>query len=160
MFAKGITCLTLFLLLFFFSISHTLYSKSKTNIELIGDILQIATPIATLALTYQRDDSEGRRSFLKGFTTNFILTHMLKRLIDKRRPDGGYYSFPSGHTSATFQSATFIHRRYGLNDAYLAYLSAIFVGYSRVYAKKHYVSDVVAGASLGSISTIYFTKRF
>ena len=67
-------------------------------------------------------------------------------------------SFPSGHTSAAFSGATFIHKRYGFNKACPIYIVASFVGYSRVYAEKHYWEDVLAGAILAGINTWIFTS--
>jgi len=79
--------------------------------------------------------------------------------IDKDRPDGSNSnSFPSGHTSAAFTGATFIHRRYGLNTALSAYAVASFVGFSRVHAQKHYWEDVIAGAALAGVNSWLFAK--
>ena len=84
---------------------------------------------------------------------------MLKGTIDKPRPDKtNNNSFPSGHTSAAFTGATFIHRRYGFNSAWTAYIAASFVGYTRVYAEKHYWEDVLAGAILAGINSWIFTS--
>jgi len=69
--------------------------------------------------------------------------------VDKKRPTGSNQSFPSGHTSAVFQGAAFIHKRYGLKQAAAAYIGATFVGYSRVESDKHFTEDVIAGAALG-----------
>ena len=68
-------------------------------------------------------------------------------------------SFPSGHTSAAFATATVLARE--LNIAHpasrrwvnpLLFGGATFVGYSRVYDRQHWPSDVLAGAALGSIT--------
>lgn len=88
------------------------------------------------------------------------MTHGLKRTIDKERPNGGRHSFPSGHTSAAFQGASFIHKRYGAKYAIPAYVGATFVGYSRIQADKHDMTDVLAGAAIGTLSSWYFTKEY
>ena len=37
---------------------------------------------------------------------SFVVTHTIKRVVNKERPNGGDFSFPSGHTSAAFTGAT------------------------------------------------------
>ena len=105
-------------------------------------------------------DSEGRTQFLKSFLTNVAATGALKFVIARERPDGSDdNSFPSGHTSAAFQGASFIHFRYGLVKGLPAYAGATFVAYSRVDSDRHYLGDVVAGAVLGTLSSLLFTHR-
>ena len=58
------------------------------------------------------------------------------------------YSFPSGHTQASFAAATAMY----CNIKYLgiaALLLAGLIGFSRLYLYVHYVSDVLAGALIG-----------
>ena len=132
---------------------------SSDPIRVAGDIGQISTPLYGLYLTYENSDKDGRIQFYKSSVATVLTTHFLKRAIDKPRPDGtNNNSFPSGHTSAAFSGATFIHKRYGFNNAWPVYVVASFVGYSRVYAKKHYWEDVVAGATLAGINTWIFTS--
>ena len=132
---------------------------SSDPIRTAGDIGQISTPLYGLYLTYKYSDKDGRIQFYKSSVTTILTTHFLKQTIDKPRPDGtNNNSFPSGHTSAAFSGATFIHQRYGLNRAWPAYVVASFVGYSRVYAKKHYWEDVLAGAILAGINSWIFTS--
>ena len=86
---------------------------------------------------------------------------MLKFTINKERPNGeGDDSFPSMHTSAAFQGATFIHKRYGLKYSIPAYVGAGFVAYSRIESDQHDATDVLAGAALGIASSLYLTKSY
>jgi len=130
------------------------------DIEKAGDVLQILIPSIAYGSTFYLDDSEGRIQFYKSFATTVVVTHGLKYTIDKKRPNGSSKSFPSGHTSAAFQGASFIHRRYGLKYAVPAYIGASFVGYSRVESDNHYVEDVLAGAAIGIVSSFYFTTPY
>ena len=128
-------------------------------IRTAGDIGQIATPLYGLYLTYENSDAEGRTQFLKSSVATIFSTHFLKLTINKPRPDKkDNNSFPSGHTSAAFSGSTFIHKRYGFNKAWPVYVVASFVGYSRVYAEKHYWEDVLAGAILAGINSWIFTS--
>lgn len=129
-------------------------------IEQAGDIIQIAIPAIAYGATFYYNDDVGREQFYKAFGTNMATTYALKYTIDKKRPNGGNHSFPSGHTSAAFQGAAFIHKRYGIDYAIPAYVGATFVGYSRIEAKKHDVVDVLAGAGIGMASSFYFTDSF
>ena len=145
------------LLLMCFFISTPLHANS---IETNGDILVVLIPGAAYASTFYKHDKPGRNQFYKSFFSTAVATHGLKILVHKQRPDGSdYLSFPSGHTSAAFQGASFIHRRYGLNQAVLPYLAATYVGYTRVEARKHDWTDVSAGALLGIASNWLFTTR-
>ena len=132
---------------------------SSDPIRVAGDIGQIASPLYGLYLTYDNSDTEGRTQFFKSSATTILTTHFLKKTIDKLRPDStNTNSFPSGHTSAAFSGATFIHKRYGFNKTWPVYVMASFVGYSRIYAKKHYWEDVLAGAILAGINSWIFTS--
>lgn len=145
-----------------FILSLSLFSKSSfaMDTEKAGDILLVLIPSAALGSPFYLDDSQGQMQFYKSFGTNLALTYALKYGVDKKRPNGEDHSFPSGHTSISFQSAAFIHKRYGLKYALPAYLAAGFVGYSRVDSKKHYTSDVAAGAVLGMLSSFFFTTKY
>jgi len=128
--------------------------------ETFGDALLILIPSLSYGTTLYLDDKEGENQFYKSFATNAGITYAVKYAVNRKRPNGKDYSFPSGHTSATFQSASFIHKRYGFKYAIPSYLGATFVGYSRVDAKAHYTSDVVAGAVLGTLSGFFFTSNY
>jgi membrane-associated phospholipid phosphatase len=73
--------------------------------------------------------------------------------------NGSLASFPSGHTSAAFATATVLARELGVAHPEARWIvnpllfgGATFVGYSRVYNRQHWPSDVVAGAALGAIT--------
>ena len=132
----------------------------KDDIEKSGDVIQVLLPAIAYGTTFYLDDAEGRTQFYKSFFTNLGVTYGLKSVIDKKRPNGGNRSFPSGHTSAAFQGAAFVHKRYGWIYGIPAYISAAFVGYSRVESDNHYTEDVVAGAAIGVISSFYFTTPY
>lgn len=93
---------------------------------------------------------------LNGIICNIILKPMLARirpfdvntaiklLINKPRD----FSFPSGHTSASFTAASvlfFRKRKLFVPSLVLAFL----ISFSRLYLYVHYPSDVLAGLVLG-----------
>jgi membrane-associated phospholipid phosphatase len=131
------------------------------SLENIGTALAIAMPATAFASTFYMDDAEGRKQFYPAFLTNVVATEGLKYAVKRERPDGSdKHSFPSAHTSVSFQSAAFIHQRYGFEYAAPAYVLAAFVGYSRVASDRHYTSDVLAGAALGIASSFYFVEPY
>lgn len=148
------------LLCYLIGISFYQTAFASSNIEKTGDILQIIIPSVAYGSTFYLDDDSGRNQFYKSFASTLLITQSLKISINKKRPNGSDKSFPSGHTSAAFQGASFIHGRYGLKYAIYAYLGAAYVGYSRVESDNHYVDDVLAGAAIGIISNIYFTTPY
>jgi len=94
-------------------------------------------------------------TLLRTHIANGILTRSLK-LIPRPRPYQEVAtltkgSFPSGHTSAMFATATVIHRRWGWRGGLPAYLLASYVGATRLQ-NVHYLSDVTFGAALGIAS--------
>ena len=79
-----------------------------------------------------------------------VYSTALKYATHRLRPNGSnYLSFPSGHTSNAFSWATVALHYYGPKVGVPAYLVAGLVGYGRLEKNVHYLSDVVAGATLG-----------
>lgn len=140
--------------------------ESRKIRETIGDDIQLLIPIVGLGATLFYEDHkqvgfEGTEQWIKAFLTFEIAIESLKTITHKQRPNAcSYRSFPSGHTAAAFMGSSFIHQRYGLKYAIPAYIGAVFVGYSRVQANKHYAEDVFSGAVIGLTSSLLFTKPY
>lgn len=71
------------------------------------------------------------------------------------------FSFPSGHTLASFEAAvalTLHHRKWGI----AALILAVFVSASRLFLIVHYPTDILAGALFGTAFAFLasFTVRF
>ena len=122
---------------------------------------------ATGLITKNKEMQVNGIEHLSSTAVSGILTAALKFAINRDRPfvtypndikkytKAGSYSFPSGHTSQAFATATSISLLYP--KWYIiapAYLWASGVGYSRMYLGVHYPSDVLAGAIIGSASSI------
>jgi len=83
--------------------------------------------------------------------TNAAVTYFLKYSVGRERPNSeNYRSFPSGHTSNSFAAAAVIHELYGDTFGAIAYAIATMVGISRINDNKHYLSDVLVGAGIGT----------
>ena len=89
---------------------------------------------------------------LDAFLLNWGYTSVFKSAVGRERPNGqDEKSFPSGHASNAFALATVVERHYGWKAGVPAYALASLVGVSRLQRNKHYLSDVLGGATLGYI---------
>jgi membrane-associated phospholipid phosphatase len=86
------------------------------------------------------------------------LTYGLKAAVRRERPDETGYSFPSGHASVTFATASVLQRHFGWKGAF-AYSVSAYVAASRLHENRHYLSDVVFGAAIGTIAGRTVTKH-
>jgi hypothetical protein len=68
---------------------------------------------------------------------------------DGTRPTG--FAFPSGHAAATFAAATVLQQHLGYRAGIPTYLVATYVAISRLHENVHKASDVVFGATIGTI---------
>ena len=84
------------------------------------------------------------------------ITHGLKRITLKTRPNGGSYSFPSGHSTFVFTNATVLFNEFSQTAPFLAfsgYAIATTTGAYRMLNNKHWLSDVLVGAGIGILVT-------
>jgi membrane-associated phospholipid phosphatase len=96
------------------------------------------------------------RDFSDDMSQSFLIdtayTFALKSITRRWRPDhSNQQSFPSGHASFAFTGASVVGHYYGAAGGIPAYALAVFIAGSRLPANKHYLSDVVAGSTLGFV---------
>lgn len=111
---------------------------------------------------------------LESFALASLVTRIPKTLVGRQRPDNwlgdGPYtfngpfngtSFPSGHTTASFAVASVIATQYRESKwiPITAYTVASLAGLSRIYDNKHWLSDVVAGAAIGTLVGNFVSHR-
>ena len=86
-----------------------------------------------------------------------ISVNYLKGKTDRLRPSGtNSHSFPSGHTATAFVGAEFMMQELGETSpwyGYAGYTMATATGALRMMNDKHWLSDVLAGAGIGILST-------
>jgi membrane-associated phospholipid phosphatase len=110
--------------------------------------------------------------YAEAFFLTFGTKDLLKALVNRDRPyryfdpfpagqEGDYHnSFPSGHTALAFMSAAFLTSTFSaefpdspwkLPLITAAYSLALTVGAARISSGNHFLSDVLAGAAIGSL---------
>ena len=118
-----------------------------------------------LGIKGQHDVANQTALFIKTEIIMTALVFSLKKITAVPRPDTGELnSFPSGHTTQAFAAATFFHKEYGKDHPWysvMAYTAATGVGLLRIMNNRHWVSDVLAGAGIGILSTnlVYLTHQ-
>ncbi len=134
---------------------------SRKAVRTSGDIGAVLLPVAGLTAILVQKDWQGLKQGVFAGITTLGVTYALKYAVKKERPDrSDNHSFPSMHTSVSFTAASFIQRRYGWKWGVPAYVVSTYVGWSRVYGKKHDWWDVAAGAAIGIGSSYIFTRPF
>ena len=153
------------------SISNALIWQNTAPIRITSDIMAFGlTPVAAFgSLIFGASSTKGYLRdalvVLDSIAVTAALTELIKISARRARPDSIYgddhssqanRSFWSGHTSFTFAaltSASVIAFRNSYPWApYFAGFSALlgsFVGYSRIAASRHWLSDVLVGMFVG-----------
>jgi membrane-associated phospholipid phosphatase len=127
----------------------TMLSAGK---QLGGARLQIAGAITTYTVGRIAGESKVATvgaDLIRAQIVAQTMTAGVKFAVGRTRPDGTQYSFPSGHSSVTFATATVLQRDLGWKAGIPAYGLATYVAASRIQDKRHFLSDVTFGAAIG-----------
>jgi membrane-associated phospholipid phosphatase len=127
--------------------------------------VNVGVPVGLLAAGVINDNKSMRQNALyvaSSSAVNALFTLLIKKVVKRPRPflanvkikavyQPGQYSFPSGHTSTAFTTATALSQAYPKWYVIApSFLWASSVGFSRLYLGVHYPTDVAAGAVLGA----------
>ena len=132
--------------------------------EPLGTIMEVGTyfgdgrtmlGVSLLLMAYGGDENrETGRLMTSTFISTGAIVWGMKEIIGRKRPLDevvGNPAFPSGHTAYAFAGATLLGNRYPKLRIPL-YIGAGLVGITRIYLGRHYASDVIAGAAVGTIT--------
>jgi len=130
-------------------------------------VTQLGSGIAAAAIglvLFLAGDRLASYELILGTLTLWIVVELVKALVRRSRPfirltqarvvgsRAIGRSFPSGHTSQAFFTATLMAQHFHVNALMLLlmYSLAMLIGITRMYVGAHYPRDVLAGALLGS----------
>ncbi|MDW7691697.1 phosphatase PAP2 family protein [Flammeovirgaceae bacterium SG7u.111] len=133
--------------------------KKKTSIDDFTQYVPIVSVYGLNAFGIKGKNNFKERSIIL-LTASLIMSTTVfgvKELTKIERPDGSTSnSFPSGHTANAFMGAEFLWQEYkdvSIWYGVSGYIVAAGTGIFRVYNNRHWLSDVVAGAGVGILST-------
>lgn len=132
-------------------------SRRVENALDAGDVIGGATfQVGAAFATYAVGRVTGRPSvarvgadLVRAQLVSQAVTQAVKVGAARGRPDGTSFSFPSGHSAGAFASATVLQRHFGWKVGVPAYGLAAYVAASRLSENRHYLSDVIFGATVG-----------
>lgn len=128
------------------------YSKIGYNLgQLLPNVTYAVLMGGDYLITSNKKSLERMELIVKATIYADMTTELLKRSFNENRPNGGKLSFPSGHATCAFAFASVISMEHTLPWAIAANTMASFVAFSRMNDNAHYLHDVVAGATIGSM---------
>lgn len=123
-----------------------------------SNILAVGLPAYAASISYLKGDEQGLIQLIESEAATWVAVEALKASTHRTRPDGSdNKSFPSGHTAVSFSAAQYLYMKGGWEYGLPAYALAGYVGYARVNADKHHLSDVIAGGAIGALTTYSLT---
>ena len=151
----------LLVIVMLFFVAGNSAAQGRRAVDFSTDAAMFVPAALGLGVAIYERDLEGVVQLGKTLAVSTAVTYILKYSVKKARPDGsGSDAFPSNHCNFAFGGATFLQRRYGWKWGVPAYLVSAYVAWGRIYAGKHDVWDVLAGAAISVGSGFLFTTRF
>ena len=142
------------------NIAERIQKRGAAGYTKIGDIggdgwMQVGAAVGVYAIGRGSDSARVAHlgsDLIRGQFLTGIFTQVLKVGVSRRRPDGGRHSFPSGHTSASFLTAAVVDGNFGWKAGAAAYAGAGFVAWTRIRDNRHWLTDAVVGATIGTVA--------
>lgn len=132
----------------------------------LGDAGLIWIGIAIILLFIKKTRKCGALMLVSMVLGLIIGNGLLKNLIARERPcwidrsipllipEPHDYSFPSGHTLASFEATVMIYlhnKKWGI----ISFVLATLIAFSRMYLFVHFPTDILCGVALGTLISIF-----
>ena len=149
---------------------HRVWAASDTWAD-VSDVAQYVPMVWAAGRTLHGADREGALQLAAAGALTVGSSEVLKRMIDRKRPDyrpgDRKRSFPSGHVAKAWFAAAHLQRRYGCYElewtcwrgSAVPYIAAVTTAVGRVRADRHHIEDVVASAVLAEAWVWLTTDR-
>lgn len=157
-----------------------LFAREVTNIGLFSHYFMLALLILSITLFLIKFKKSSHPYTFSLYNKSKVLiytllysglwVHLFKFLFGRQRPKispdfdpqafypfnthWDFHSLPSGHTQVLFSVATFL-AFYFPKYKYLFYFLASLFSFTRVMTRDHFLGDVLAGALVGHLSTVW-----
>jgi len=120
--------------------------------SIVGDLAGQMIPNAAYAIGHFAW-GENKRSLGMVKATGYasVVTTVLKYTVREPRPHDHSIrnSFPSGHSTTAFAFSGYVWQEHGWQWGSAALALSSFTAFSRINDNKHYLHDVIAGATIG-----------
>ena len=157
------------LLYFFKSIANPFLDFVANFSSLLGEETALIVIIIILYYGYSKAKAY---AIFTALTTALFTTNVFKAIVRTPRPFVTYpdlassrletatgYSFPSGHTTTSSAFYPSIGRLFNKKSLLvIGIIIALFTGFSRIYLRVHYLSDVIVGLSIGLLFSLSISK--
>ena len=137
-------------------LENRFFDAALPEIQRMGDS-QVYTGVCMILCAFGDEKmAETGKLAAAAFMEAGFVAYALKHIVGRPRPLNAAEtcSFPSGHTTLAFTMATVAGHEYNKLRIPL-YVVALGTAFSRVYLGRHYPSDVIAGAVIGTLAGVH-----
>ncbi len=143
-----------------------------TCITILGNLGLVWILISVTLLFFKKTRTAGIICLIALADSFLVNNVILKNLVERARPFETYkaivpliakpldYSFPSGHTAASFACAGVLCRHFSKKTGAAFIILALLIGFSRLYLGVHYPSDVIAGGISGFLLSLLAERMY
>ena len=124
--------------------------------EFFDSVTSLGSPplaILIIGVLWSVGETSVAKTLLLGLLISGLIVRIVKKSTDRTRPDKqlnvvfSEKSFPSGHSTSAFMTATILNHSYNRPAAFFGLATTVAI--SRVYLEDHYLTDIIAGTLIG-----------